>query len=204
VLGQQFPDGRLWVLDVLCDANDIRDLIRNYVNPLVQSPRWVGKCFSWRQIGDRTMRQPDQSNHSESAADIVEREFDPLDGVTIPFEPGPQTWPHVYNGIMHALRDTASGGQPKVLIDPARCKPLIAALNGRWHFRTNKAGVVTQLTPEKDDASHCADAWANATCVLAPWTQRNQNQYMKRRTMPGYRRRARVAQSYVSRVPVVV
>jgi hypothetical protein len=202
VLGQQFPDGRVLVLEAFVDAIDIRDLIRNYVNPILNTTRWRNKCFAWRQIGDRTMRQPDQSNQGECAADVCEKEFDPGFGLRIPFEPGPQTWAHMYTGIMHALRDSAAGGQPKVLFDPGRTKPLIAALKGRWHFPTNRAGVVTQTMPLKDDASHVADSWANAMCVLAPWTFMNQSQYMRRRHLP-VRRPRRIAQSYNTRVEVV-
>lgn len=202
VLGQQWPDGRLWILDELVDGEDVRDVLRNSLNPLVASPRWKDKSYAWRQIGDRTMRQPDQSRASECAADAVEQGFDPGMGQTIPFELGPQTWEHVRLGVMHALQWIVRG-QPAVLIDPVRCKRLIAALKGRWHYPTNKAGVVTQRHPVKDESSHVADAWANAVCVVAPWSAQMQSEYTKRR-MPGPQQRRRtLAASYATRLPSV-
>ena len=195
VLGQQWPDGRLWILDECVDGEDVRDLLHNSVNPLVQSPRWRDKCFGWRQMGDRTMKQPDQSNMSESAADAVEQEFDPGMGCVIPFEPGPQTWPHMKLGIMHALQWSVRG-QPAILIDPARCKRLIAGLKGRWHLPMNKSGIVTQTIPLKDSASHVCDAWANATCVLMPWSAIMQQSYQRKRHFPERRVAKQIAASY--------
>ncbi len=203
VLGQQWPDGRLWILDECVDGEDVRDLLHNQVNPLVQSPRWKDKSFGWRQIGDRTMRQPDQSNMSESAADAVEQEFDPGMGAIVPFEPGPQTWQHMKLGIMHSLQWNVRG-QPAILIDPTRCKRLIAGLKGRWHYPINKAGIVTQTMPLKDDASHVCDAWANVTTVLMPWTAQMASTYLKKRHFPERRRFRQLAQSYNTPGPRLV
>lgn len=202
VLGQQWPDGRLWILDELTDGEDVRDLLHNSVNPLVQSPRWHDKCYGWRQIGDRTMRQPDQSNMSESAADAVEQEFDPSMGAIIPFEPGPQTWHHIRLGVMHALQWNVRG-QPAVLIDPVRCKRLIAGLKGRWAYKVNKSGVITSHTPEKSPASHVCDAWANATCLLMPWSAQMANSYLKKRSYAPKRRIRHRASSYNTGLRVV-
>jgi hypothetical protein len=209
VLGQQWPDGRIWVLDEINDAEDIRDLLLNYVNPLIQSPRWRDKAYAWRQIGDRTMRQCDQSSHTDSAADVVETHFDPglmMNDTTvplcekslhggIPFEPGPQTWNHIRLGITHALQWMVRG-QPAILIDPVRCKRLIAALRGRWHYATNKSGQITSTMPVKDDHSHVADAFANAVCILQPWTEVNQSRYQKRIGVMNRRRFRSIASSY--------
>jgi hypothetical protein len=200
VLGQQWPDGRLWILDELVDGEDVRDLLHNALNPLVQSPRWKEKCYAWRQIGDRSMKQPDQSRMAECAADAVEQEFDPGMSATIPFEPGPQTWEHSRLGLMHALQWMVRG-QPAILIDPQRCKRLIGALKGRWHYPTNKAGVVTQRHPFKDESSHIADAFTNAVCIVAPWSAQMQSEYTKRRTRPPQSpRRRSLAASYATHV----
>lgn len=196
VLGQQWPDGRLWILDECLDGDDIRDLLHNYVNPLVASPRWKDKSFAWRQIGDRTMKQQDQSSANTCAADVVEEEFDPGMDQKIPFELGPQTWAHMRLGFMHALQWMVRG-QPAVLIDPVRCKRLIAGLKGRWHYRTNRAGVIVQTVPEKDEFSHACDAWANAICIVAPWTPQMSAEYTKRRIPPRHRQSFRaLARSY--------
>ncbi len=198
VLGQQWPDGRLWVLDECVDGDDVRDLLHNSVNPLVQSPRWKEKSYGWRVIGDRTMKQPDQSRHDECAADAVETEFDPGIGQTIPFELGPQTWPQIRLGFMHALQWMVRG-QPAILIDGQRCKRLVLGLKGRWHYPTNKTGAITQITPQKDEFSHAADAWANAVAILAPWSALTHQTYLKRRTAGPQRRQRQIATSYSTR-----
>ncbi len=198
VMGQQWPDGRVWILDECVDGEDVRDLLHNQVNPLVQSPRWKDKSYGWRQIGDRTMRQPDQSRHDECAADAVQQEFDPGMGQLVPFELGPQTWPQIRLGVLHALQWMVRG-QPAVLIDPVRCKRLIGGLKGRWHYPINKAGVATQLTPLKDDASHVCDAWANAVCVIAPWSALTHQTYLRKSHYPQQRRVRALASSYATR-----
>ena len=202
VLGQQWPDGRLWVLDECVDGVDVRDLVRNSVNPLVMSPRWKEKPYGWRQIGDRSMRQPNQvsadNGINECAADVVEHEFDAAMGQKIPFELGPQTWPQIHLGILHVLQNMTRG-QPTILIDPQRCRRLIGGLKGRWHFAVNRSGALSQMTPQKDDASHPCDALANAVCVLSPWTALMQQRYLKRKMQPTPRRRS-LAASYVTRV----
>ena len=199
VLGQQWPDGRLWILDECVDGEDVRDLLYNQVNPLVQSPRWKEKSYGWRVIGDRTMRQPDQSQVRECAADVVEQGFDPGLQQNIPFELGPQNWPQLRLGVMHALQWMVRG-QPAVLIDPVRCKRLIGGLKGRWHYPVNKQGVPTQITPLKDDASHPCEAWANAVCIIAPWSALTQDVYQKKRHFPQQRRSRAIAASYSTRV----
>jgi Phage terminase large subunit len=195
VLGQQWPDGRLWILDECVDGEDVRDLLHNSVNPLVHAPRWRDKCYGWRQIGDRTMKQPDQSSHSDCAADVVEQEFDPDVGAVVPFEMGPQLWHHIRLGITHALQWNVRG-QPAVLIDPVRCKRLIAGLKGRWAYRINKSGVQVGTTPEKNPASHVCDAWANAVCILMPWSAQIQGQFARKRSFTERKRWKQRAQSY--------
>ena len=198
-LGQQWPDGRLWILDECVDGEDVRDLLHNSVNPLVQSPRWKDKSYGWRQIGDRTMRQPDQSRHDECAADAVEQEFDPGMQQTIPFELGPQTWPQIRLGVTHALQWMVRG-QPAILIDATRCKRLVGGLKGRWHYPTSRTGVITQITPLKDEHSHICDAWGNAVSILAPWSALTHQSYLKRRTAGPQRRARQIAASYSTRV----
>jgi hypothetical protein len=198
-LGQQWPDGRLWILDECVDGEDVRDLLHNSVNPLVQSPRWKDKSYGWRQIGDRTMRQPDQSRHDECAADAVEQEFDPGMQQTIPFELGPQTWPQIRLGVTHALQWMVRG-QPAILIDATRCKRLVGGLKGRWHYPTNKTGAITQITPLKDNSSHICDGFANAVSILAPWSALTHQSYLKKRTAGPQRRARQIAASYSTRV----
>jgi len=191
VLGQQYPNGRILVLDVLQGGVDIVELIESQVKPRLQHPRWLQKCRAWRYVGDATMNQPDQSNLQKSAAQEVMERFADSDGRWPVFESGPSQWPLIVGGMLNALRNTVGGG-PQVLIDPVHCKPLISALKGAWHYSQNKAGVVNTQHAIKDDASHVADCFANAMCVLTGW---NPPRRWKKPNQEQQRRRAR---SYAS------
>lgn len=195
VLGQQWPDGRIWILDVCQGAEDIRGLIQDEVKPRLQSPRWKDLCRDWRYIGDCTMLQPDQSNVSTSASRVVEESFLDPDGFEAIFEPGPSTWHLIKHGLIHSLRWTIRG-HPSVLIDPVHCKPLITAFKGAWHYPTSRTGVQTRQSPVKDRHSHVSDATANALCVLCAWDppKRRNRKATVERTRVGKRRAA----SYVS------
>jgi hypothetical protein len=77
IIGQQAPNGQCYVLDCLQGAADIRGLIRDYIKPTINSPRWKDKCSHWRIMGDCTMNQPDQSNQSVSAASVIRFTLNP-------------------------------------------------------------------------------------------------------------------------------
>jgi len=170
VIGQQWPNGKIWVLDECQGAADIRHLIADYVKPLLMTPRWRDKVFAWRYMGDVTMNRHDQSDVNNSSKKAVEEAFkDPHTGHNAYFEEGPSQWQRIKAGFLHTLRSTAADGGPLVLIDGFACKGLVSALKGRWHYGQNNAGVVNWNLPIKDDASHVADCLANASCLLAAW-----------------------------------
>ena len=169
VLGQQYPNGRILVLEVLQGGVDIVELIEAQVKPRLKHPRWLQKCRSWRYLGDVTMRAHDQSNVRKSAEQEVCERFADAQGREALFEGGPSTWPMIVGGMLNALRATV-GGEPQVLIDPVYCKPLISALKGAWHYSQNKSGVINTQHAIKDSASHLGDCLANALCVLTAWS----------------------------------
>lgn len=160
-IGQITRIGRLVFIDT-CRVfeSDIRTLIKAQVNPILNSPRWKGKCTAWRDVGDFTMRVPDQSNKNESASRVVEEAFGTI------FEPGPQKWTHMRNGLTRALNDSING-LPAIVVSKSN-KILHSVLSGGWHYKTDKAGNVTSDIPEKDDASHVGDSFANAVNILLP------------------------------------
>ena len=191
VIGQQYPNGRILVLDVLQGGVDIVELIESQVKPRLQHPRWLQKCRSWRYMGDVTMNQPDQSNIRKSASQEVAERFADAQGREAFFEGGPSTWQMIKDGMLSTLRSTISG-EPMVWIDPVHCKPLISALRGAWHHAVNKSGVVNFQSAQKTEASHLGDCFANACCVLSGW---NPPRRWKKSGESPSRRRAR---SYAS------
>lgn len=161
ILGQITHTGRLVFIDTLRGDNiDIRTLIDQKVEPMLNSPRWKGKCKSWRDIGDRSMRIPDQSNINESAARVIEDKFGTY------FEGGPARWTHMKRGIDYIFQMNITG-KPAFVVNKAD-RQLDKALNGAWCFKTDNAGNVMGDTPQKNEMSHVGDAWANAVNVLLP------------------------------------
>lgn len=161
ILGQITHTGRLIFIDTLTGNNmDIRTLIEQKVEPMLNSPRWKGKCKSWRDVGDRSMKIPDQSNINESAARVVE---DKLGGY---FEGGPARWTHMKRGIDHIFQMNICG-KPAFIVNKAN-RLLDKALNGGWCFKTDNSGNVLGDTPQKNEVSHVGDAFANAVNVLLP------------------------------------
>jgi hypothetical protein len=167
VLGQQFPSGQIRIYKVIRDHTDIRALCEKVQREL-QHPRWKNVDIpEWRDIGDATMTRHDQSNRMESAAKYVEEYF----GTT--FEPGSARWE---TGLKSAVLAAFAGmreGEPYVLISPEE-KPLIAGLEGRWHYPMDaNGGMKAGSSPVKDQSSHECDALANGVSVLQPWAPYN-------------------------------
>jgi hypothetical protein len=160
-LGQITTTGRLIFLDTFrLEGSDIRTLIKTQVIPALNSPRWKGKAKAWRDIGDFSMKQPDQSNRQESAARAVEDAFGTI------FESGPPRWEIMKLGFKRGLNMNIMG-MPAILLCPTN-KLLHKALSGAWHYKTDNAGNITSTLPEKDEWSHIGDGWANGVNVLLP------------------------------------
>lgn len=165
VIGQITHSGRLIFIDTVVGQNcDVGILAKNKVVPLLNSPRWKGKCKSWREIGDVSMKTPDQSNINTSAAKVIENIFGTY------FEAGPARWTHMKRGIDHVFA-TNIVGKPAFIVGKNN-RLLDKALGGGWHFKTDNAGNVIGDIPEKTNESHVGDAWANIASVLLPTQSR--------------------------------
>jgi len=164
VLGQITKTGRLVFIDT-CRIleSDIRTLIKSQVNPLLNSPKWKDKCTAWRDGGDFSMRQQDQSNMQESSMKVIEDRFGTI------FESGPHKWSFMRDGLTRALNDNIKG-LPALVVSHNNIL-LHDVLMGGWHYKIDKAGNVASDVPVKINdggASHIGDAFANAVNVLLP------------------------------------
>ncbi len=167
VLGQILPTGRLVFIDTLVGNNiDIRILIDQKVRPMLNSPRWKDMCKSWRHMGDRSMKIPDQSNINESAAKVVENAFKSKTGRHAHFEGGPARWEHMKRGIDKTFAKNIVGKTAFIVNKNNRL--LDKALSGGWAYKVDNAGNVVSDIPMKNASSHVGDAWANAINVLMP------------------------------------
>ncbi|MDO9566665.1 MAG: phage terminase large subunit [Candidatus Desulfaltia sp.] len=161
ILGQITHTGRLIFIDTVKGDNiDIRTLIDQKIQPMLNSPRWKGKCKSWRDIGDRSMKIPDQSNINESAARVIEKAFGTY------FEGGPARWTHMKMGIDHIFKMNIAG-KPAFIVNKNN-RLLDKALSGAWSYKVDSSGNIMGDIPQKSELSHVGDAWANAVNVLLP------------------------------------
>lgn len=183
LIGQVTKLGRLVFLDeIKLENSDIRTLVV-HVKQLLNMPRWKGKAWDWLDIGDFTMRQPDQSNRQESAARVIEKSFGTI------FQPGPTRWPILRDGMKKALNMNIEG-MPAVYISP-NCRQLIRALSGAWHYKVDSSGNIISATPEKDEASHVGDCFANGVCVLLPGFDYKKSLHAYRRIAINNRKRVK-------------
>jgi hypothetical protein len=163
-LGQITGSGRLVFLDTIhVENSDVRQLSKARILPLINSPRWKDKVKEWRDIGDFSMMIPDQSNRQESSSRAIETIFDTI------FEPGPAKWEHMKLGIHNAFSFNING-LPAFVISPQE-RLIHRALSGAWHYPVDNSGQISSKLPDKNDASHVGDAWANAVNVLLPVTK---------------------------------
>ncbi len=180
--GQITTIGRIVFIDeIKLENSDIRTLTNVHVKRLLNSPRWKGKARAWLDIGDFTMKQPDQSNKQESAARVVEDAFNTI------FQVGPVKWEIMRDGMKKAL-NTNIEGLPAVLISPS-CRQLIKSLSGAWHYKTDNSGNILNNLPVKDEASHVGDCFANGVCALLPGFDYKKNVGLYRRIAAQNRRR---------------
>lgn len=168
LLGQVTHTGRLVFIDSFVGINcDVGMLIRNKVLPALETPRWKNMCKSWRDIGDISMKTPDQSNISTSAAKVIEGIFGGY------FESGPARWEHMKLGISNAFSRNICGN-PAFIVN-CQNRDLDRALSGGWHYKADNSGNILGDIPEKSPDSHVGDAWANAVNVLLPIERKASN-----------------------------
>lgn len=162
LIGQITRTGRLIFLESLHIENqgDVTTLIDNELLPLMNTPRWKDKCKGWRDIGDFSMRIPDQSNRAETAAKVIERKLNTI------FEPGPSRWENQKMGLKHALSHEILG-KPAFILNINE-HIVHRALSGGWHYPVDNSGHISSKLPDKNDSSHIGDAFSNAVNVLLP------------------------------------
>jgi len=186
---QHAPPNRLVVHEVIEGDGDMgtRELILEKLLPRLQKAEYRGKIHEWRDIGDPSMRTPDQSSTAMSAAKVI-REL-----LHSRFEPGPTRWPQRIMPLRAALGRNGSDGQPQILIS-STAHNLHKALNGGWHWKTDNAGNIIGNIPDKDEFSHLGDMLCYVAARLFPVVTREGDDARDRRRVAG--RGADLAMSY--------
>lgn len=176
IIAQYNPHGQLVIHDVLTgDGIGVQEMIKEQLLPLMASSKYAGKIpFSrksyredppWRDVGDPSMRTPDQSTARTSAAKIIEQQLQTR------FEPGPTRWPNRLEPLAPALKWHLNAGTPSIVLS-ASAVALHKALRGGWHYKTDNSGHVIGKLPMKNEHSHPGDAFSYMIAALMPFNVR--------------------------------
>lgn len=185
IIAQFTPSGQLVVHDVLAmDGGGVKELIEEKFKPLYMTPKYRGKDLSaWRDIGDPSMRTPDQSTRTQTAAKTVQTMLRKLpDGTSCAtrFEPGPTRWPNRIDPLNHALGRVVNEGRPLIYLS-ASAVALHRALKGGWHYKTDNNGHRMGELPVKNEFDHIGNAFAYMISVLFPYNAREEYRKAKDR-----------------------
>jgi len=149
-----------------------KELIVNEVLPLLQGPKYAGLIHEWRDIGDPTMRNPDQSTVTVTTARMIESELANCPRGFFPrFEAGPITTAGRVRPLNTALRMMrANGGGPQIEIS-STAHLVHRCLAGGWHWKTDNSGNVIGVKPVKDKYGDIGDAMAYGVAKVFPYEQ---------------------------------
>lgn len=153
---QIMPSGVLHFLDTVRGENmGVKQLIQTRIKPLLL--RRYDKVRDWRDIGDPSMANREQSDSSQSAAEIIHKDLDTV------FEKGESNW----ENRREALKEMFD--RDMCLLSPHE-GVLHRAFRGGWHYHKDAAGRVLKDKPVKDIHSHPGDAVSHgvARILLRP------------------------------------
>lgn len=144
---QVSPRGRSFTPDVVRGENiGMKQFIQSQVKPLMSTKYQVVE--KWRDIGDPSLANREQSDSSQTAAGIIEAEL----GTT--FEKGEMGWEVRLEAWKELLTRLVDGEAMFQHSSPI----LHRCLKGGWHYNVNSSGVVNRDIPVKDIHSHPGDA----------------------------------------------
>jgi hypothetical protein len=164
IIAQYTPTGQFVIHDVLYkEGIGTEDLIEEMLFPLLAMPKYDGKIpyEHWRDIGDPSMRTPDQSSIKRSAAKVIQSVLNTR------FEPGPTRWPNRIEPVNHALKRFLDGGRPSIILS-ASASMLHKALKGGWRYKTNNSGNIVGRQDVKNEYSHPGNAFAYLISRIMP------------------------------------
>jgi len=153
---QQRTDGGIWSLDcVMLPNNGMRQLIEQRVIP-VQNERGYNEIARWRDIGDPSLDNREQSDSEHDAARVIN------ELLKTSFEQGEKYWEPRRDALLTVL-ELSSKGQPLFQVSPhvtpgEPYNRVHAALSGGYSYSVNNQGIVLKDGPLKNEHSHPGDA----------------------------------------------
>ena len=169
VFAQITPNGQLIILDTVRRdlKGGVKQLIEEKVKPLM-AMRYPWEIVKhWRDLGDPSMLNPEQSDSDVTAAGIIEEELLSTINDHARFEGGVASWTTRREVISSFLMERIGEHQPKLLLSKHE-GILHRSLSGGWHYFRDQKGNVLRDTPVKDIHSHPGDALTHAVAKLFP------------------------------------
>ena len=160
VFAQISPLGQLQIFDGWEMENmGLRQFVEQVVRPVLMTPKYAG-ITSWRDIGDPSGYNREQSDATQSAAGVLNT----LLKTTL--EPAPKDWTSRRESLRMLFERMVGKGEPMCLISP-QVTSLRKGLRGAWHYIEQHDGQISDL-PRKSRTSHICDALGYLAAVLLP------------------------------------
>lgn len=128
-----------------CQRGGIKQLMENDVIP------WIDKYAPWAlQQSQMIYGCYDPAGQTAEESDIERNPVGTLEKI-LPglWFPGPIKWESRKHTLLSAINHHRAPGQVSLQLDPVHCKPLIEALDGRWHYPMDRLGAVRRDGPKK-------------------------------------------------------
>jgi hypothetical protein len=146
------PRGRAFITDTLRGENmGMKQFIQSKVKPLLGIRYHT--IDRWRDIGDASLANREQSDSSQTAAGIID------DELGTQFEKGEMGW-EVRREAVKEILSRLVDGEPMLQLSKHE-GILHRALRGGWHYHKDISGKVLRDIPVKDLHSHPADAFSH-------------------------------------------
>lgn len=111
--------------------------------------------YHYEDYGDGSGLTPDQKNSDENAITAIEQLLTSAPNRKASFRAGPIPIPERVGPIRALLRDSALGGQARILFDP-EAGEMHRALGGGWHHKKTPSGLIGDIV--KDEHSEHGDS----------------------------------------------
>jgi hypothetical protein len=161
VFMQISPRGRMLFMDTVRGENmGVKQLIETKLIPLINDRYRDVK--QWRDIGDPSMAQREQSDSSQTAADVINASLGAA------FEPGEKSWQNRREAMKEMFNRMIDG---KPMFQLSRHDSVLhRCFRGGWHYSKDPSGRIMRDKPVKDLHSHPGDAVSHgiARILLRP------------------------------------
>lgn len=145
LIGQPWQ-GRINIVAALaCERGGIKQLYESVVIP------WLRMHAPWvLEDANLVVGIYDPAGATADETDIEQNPLDLLEKL-LPgrWSPGPVAWESRKNAMLALLNRPFTPGTTALQIDPVDGRPLIQALNGRWHYPQSHTGAITRDLPKK-------------------------------------------------------